>query len=85
MEQEQQQFTIYYDPRPFAQRLGFKLMFWLFVIFCVRLSLGSIWWTFFFGLLVLFVFLCALGAAVERTRRMFNTKEELQKFIDTLP
>jgi len=50
----------------------------------VYVSNGSAWWTFFTGCLLLGFAYCKLINAVKKDRNVFDTKADLQKWVDTL-
>ena len=54
------------------------------VSFCVYISQGSTWWTFVTGLMFI-VFLLGKVKNVMKDNHEFKSKEDLQKWVDSLP
>lgn len=78
-------YNITYDPHPWAKRFIGTTMFYMFLGFLVWLSIGSTWWTFFFGTMALLVIFGRILKMYDEGYHPFHTKAELVAFVDALP
>ena len=78
-------YNLMYDPKPWRQRVIGTMIFYAFLAFLVWLSIGSIWWTFFFGSVAIFAFSVHILKEYEEGYNCFHTKAELITFVESLP
>lgn len=68
----------------FLQSFFSDLTTFSFLGFCIWLSQGSKWWTFFTGTMFLMFALGKLSYAFKHRQKSFKTKKELMEWADSL-
>ena len=55
-----------------------------FLIFCIYISRGSTWWTFFTGSLFMLCFFTMVATFTKQRKKTFSTKAELLEWANSL-
>ena len=55
-----------------------------FLLLCMYVSKGSVWWTFLTGVMFLLFLFAKTSRWIKEDRKNFHTKEEVRKWLDSI-